>query len=257
MGNIAQRYNYLKKNIQNILQINIDNCTQEDNNSSFTTEVDISGVLDPFGDGSCVAYYPFSSDANDVSGVYNGIENNVTYKNIDGYDCVSFDVGYGSHIEIDNVLNIFETTNVAFSVNFYVNDTNTSKPIIASSYVEQKYGNRNILRTDNVYTYGGSYYSINSNIIPNKWTNMIVNIINDNAFFYLDGILIYTSNIVPLNDSGIRGYDYFAIGNDWYNITHNSFGTPNICIREMRFFNRPLTDIEIQNLYTNKMEVTI
>jgi len=195
------------------------------------------------------AYYSFDGDVKDYSGNgFDGIAKNITYVPGISGKAIFTNKSNQSYVEIDNIPKIFDESNKTFSC--WVANIKSCKVsnIITSSASQNKDGNRCSFSVKDISVYQGSNITFDS---PNddNWHHYCFTVGSDGTKVYIDGKLVASDSRTVINNSGTASYPYYSIGNHWYNIAHNSDGTPNLKIDEVYIFDRALTEDEIQKLY--------
>jgi len=197
-------------------------------------------ICDILDDKSCIAYYPFKEDANDKCGKYDGkIYGKIIFNNEAIFDGKSY-------IDITNVNNILN--NKKFAISFFVKKNEIPEKAEAILSIGDEQG-RNVLIIgfNEIFHYLESQ-NIKFNSELNKYNFYVLNFDNNKITFYLNNKLI-TKN----KDFGVifKPNQKIYIGAD-----KKDNGTPQLffkgSIKNLRFFNKNLTDIEIQKLYNLK-----
>ncbi len=216
-------------------------------NSVDTDTIDSTQTLDIFNDSSCVACYPFDSDANDLSGNYSG-----TWDGTEQYDTGK----YGQAAKFDGDSYIDNTSiNGMRSISFwfriedpsvvqYLCDFTNSKDNISLMIAIQ---DSKVLITNTISTSTKPLYTPNDGLVkPNIFYHLVVNVIDDDVFVYINNIISLQSgnsnNWTTVKGSGIK------IGSD-FNYGNNKLKG---LIDQVRIFNRALTEDEITKLYNEQ-----
>jgi len=253
MGNIAKNMNNYKKQLLSILEIP-EECNNS-NNEEKEKIIDWGQVTDIFGDGSCVAYFPFNNSYEDMLGVseaegFNGVEfvteedNNVYAKG---------GAEYNTHIKVYSLpINIFTSTNVAFSFFGKVFEAGKSAYFICSGSKPDLSGSPSVfIKSDYIGQYAMHALSFDRNY-------------NDgNVHFFVftvsDGVLkVYVDNVLSVSDNRKSihidvSYTYPSL--NIYSLLQNQYishygGNRSFAqISRFRVFNRGLTEDEVNELY--------
>jgi len=239
--------------------------------------ISVPNKLDILGDGSCIACYTFDDEtANDLSGDYNGTINGVTYENgkfgkaikssvsdrenhitfsESGIDCISnsdiFTVSFWAKIPSPSNYNYPNNSgftifgagtgynqancgNRARSVRFGYFDGNFSD----IGYFEQP--------DDGVPCGEGNQIFLNFGIKPDSIFHHFIIIKNGaNVKLYLDNVLVDETSDAFVNKTGMK---YVTALSKGFSTHSNALSSPGL-IDQVRIFNKPLTEEEVQKVY--------
>jgi len=207
-------------------------------------------VLDPFNDGSAIAYYPFNGDSVDLISANNGTDTNVTYATGVKGQCAS--ITGGGYIHTANRVPIPEE----FSVSLWFNKSVTHKGWIVSNRsakVESEtefqigfYSSEDHMFF-NIKTDDGWFTSHSTSILYNgsnkEWHYVTGVVKNNEVKIYVDGVLETTTEYTGTRN---KGAVFTGFGCLWA----NAFEFEGK-LDECHFFNRGLTDAEVLTLYQN------
>ena len=233
-------------------------------------------------DSGLVGYYPFIGNANDVTG--NG--NNGTLKDFNGFEMDSLVLpaltkdkfghsnsayyfnGVSDWIDVSHNPILFGMTinqgegapikQFSISIRFKTDTNSLYQTLVqsgdahASAYSAQLAINGDMslaLAWEFVNPPIGSnaYFTTAANtIVPGKWYDMVLNYSNSKCSLYLNGTPVAMQNTVANSDFTTAGFfDVLRIAGTWQTLPNWFFkGT----IDNIRFYNRELTDKEIQYL---------
>lgn len=220
-------------------------------------------VLDVFNDGSCIAFYTLDNTANDSSGNYNGTPSNLTYSAIDkklGTHAAIFN-GTSSTISVPSIRNSYP-----LAVSVWVTNTNGW----AATTTEGQYEIFNMSIGGNRLSLGFTYstgWNPQKGLTvmygnSNHWLGSYSSFNNDNlSFFHLvysipsyngaPSVYVNGNSVNMINQGGGHG------GSPGWNIGSNSTNGeywPGK-IDHLRFFNKGLTQSEVNTLYNNGVGV--
>ena len=204
--------------------------------------VDIVDAYDPFGDSSGVALYQLNGNANDVSGVNNGFSvTGITWGSPGVFgSSASFPGGTSAKIGIPDIINSHSTTISAWVKGSGIWFT-PQKEIYAP------------LTTDSTYTFywgNGDTRKDVSGLQDGNWHHLVVSVTASNTIdYYVDGEQV--AHIVSASNFP-QNYNYSDnwIGHFYHPNTPQSF---NGLIDQFRIFNRGLTPLEVEALYTEEL----
>jgi len=215
-----------------------------------------TNTLDIFGDGSCIACYPFDGNAKDLSGKYNGNENNVTYVEGKFGLAVFTNVNHTSHVKLRGIIPIFDQSNVTFSC--WVSNINGRRlDIIAGASNSNWNENRAEFATTHIgyYDRNWNYHLSYTPPSDSGWHHYCFVVSNSSITVYIDGKPMGVKEGVSRVNLASPCYgNVYCLGNNWYNIANNC-GIPKLKVDQVRIFNRALTEEEIQILYNEYEKV--
>lgn len=210
-----------------------------------------------------VGYWPFNSNANDESGNGNNGTNNGATLTDDRFgnsnSAYSFD-GISNFISVSNIA---IQGNTSRSTSFWLKTNSaTGGMVIATGSGTNQNGatyNLRILDEGFLSFMGGNFtsccYDINPttgiNLKDNNWHNCVVTYDSNTFRFYIDGILISTTNLAVATNGQ---FNYFGKSNDANTTTNSAFF--NGIIDDIGIWNRALTQEEITNLYNINQCIT-
>ena len=215
---------------------------------------DIVDAYDPFGDSSGVALYQLNGNANDVSGNYNGTPTSVTYG---GGVFGQAGVFNGSNSKIELPTNFFSFSSFTLSgwVNSSVNsDENALFDIVDSN----NYPNHTTVVVSAGGTGGNSARFLFRNYLGNQfnyepagdstvlgWRQYVMTYDGSTINCYINGSVVQSGNLSLTN----------PIGTIASNTLGESSGSRylNGSIDQARIFNRALTPLEVEALYTEEL----
>jgi hypothetical protein len=213
-----------------------------------------------------LAYYPFNGNANDESGnQLNGMVQNGAQLTTDRFGAANsafyFD-GINDNIIVTDQGQLSQPT---FTVAFYFNTEKTTTQIAVGKINES---------TGNAATYNfgvypepvfNPYFGVmdenlgcdvqvptnlvytlftNQPIITNRWYFMAATFENGKQYIYIDGVLVATANR-PFAHAKYCTETDFLIGSWWANDKYSFQGK----IDEVRYYNRALSQAEVQTLF--------
>ena len=188
-------------------------------------------------DNGCIINMPLASNSTNTKGVYSAVDTNVTYDN-------GAVLTGGSYITLPT-LNLYQMTEYTYSIFVKFNDLTGRSQIIS-----QDDENWNMLYKDGttLVCRSGGYAEI-QNIITStdKFYHIVVTQDSTTIKVYVDSILVKTFSKGPYIGSGV------VIGQDGY---LNS-GALNGTIKDVKFYNRILTEEEITLLYTKVKDFVV
>ncbi len=219
--------------------------------------IDTQDTLDVFGDGSCIALYRFNGDVTDLSGNYDGSDNGITYSA--GVFGDAAHVESGKYIQVPIPGSISSNT---WAVSFHINlidPQNDMRPVDTLD----EYGNNGLLirifydgsgfRFSAIKDVSESYVDISHNFL-NGWVHIVYMYDGTKASVYIDSINDNTKDIVKPGPIDFTKPCDVNIG------TKDSGGgckTPSNSsiyeIEQLRFFNRSLTQDEVDILLVEKV----
>ncbi len=201
-----------------------------------------------------VGYWPFNGNATDESG--SGNNGNVNGATLTGDRFGNSNSAY----VFDGISNFISVSNIAIQGNvsrstsfwFKTNSASGGMVIATGSGTNQNGATYNlrILNEGFLSFMGGNFtsccYDINptsgNNLKDNNWHNCVVTYDSNTFRFYIDGILIRTTNLVVSTNGQ---FNYFGKSNDANTINSAFF---NGIIDDIGIWNRVLTQQEITNL---------
>jgi len=219
---------------------------------------DIVDAYDPFGDSSGLALYQLNGNANDVSTNYNGNFINPNY--VTGvFGQAGFFDGTTSNVScVDLPDSLAEAIGVNdFTFSLWINPTAftyNGTGGIPISFVQPltAYLQLNTDGTINFFRYDGTGYGITSNIslTTNSWYHIVAyQSSTDGGRLYINGSLVGQDSF---NANLIAGGSYQSIIGGYVNFTYPNFWFQG-SIDQTRIFNRALTPLEVEALYTEEL----
>ena len=218
---------------------------------------DIVNTLDVFGDGSCIACYPFDGNAKDLSGKYNG-----TWHGNEQYDVGKY--GKAAKFDGSSYITIPEPLkSLPFSVSVWIKttqkatgSTNWANPTIMGFATSGAPSNDFGIEVKNGYIHIFSgfgvekYYTTSKFVSDNKWHLITVNFNTNKCEIYCDDEFV---DSFSQNSTQIANVPKWYIG-CMYNYDPHHIGIVSGSyyqglIDQVRIFNRALTEEEIQILY--------
>jgi len=232
---------------------------------SYPETINTVNVLDIFGDGSCIACYPFNGNANDLGGNYNGSwSGNEQYSSGKFGQAAKFDGTSGTGVIIPP-----PTTSFNFSISFWVKTSNAevgdldaTNTIIGldknAQYTNDfcvglAKGKLKVCVETN--TDGDKVFDTGKFIANNEWHLVVVNfnVAKDGSFdVFVDGVWVYSNSVTatPSMESYNWGIGCLAQDGSVYTGQNSTF---HGLIDQVRIFNKPLTEDEIKALYNEKL----
>lgn len=219
---------------------------------SKTASTDITSSTDPFNDGSLVAKYEFTNDANDTRNIHNG---NSTGISVDGK--------FGNGTSITNNQKITLPDSLDTSINwsnpwtysywFKTNDNTINDASVFSNY-KSKFIASGYTTSNGIQSYVNqapdTTLIISSGIIPliDTWYHVTHRYDGSNLNLYVNGVNVGTS----LSFNG----NYRSDAPDFFGFGYTS-KVSTTTIDQVEIYNRALTSDEINNLYilTNLLTV--
>jgi hypothetical protein len=204
-----------------------------------------------------LAYYPFSSNANDVSGNGNNGTVNGATLNTDRFGNTSnayyfSGINCQTNISANINTNTIDLTN-EYTVSFWVNKTSTgcqTQPRLMEFYsssigslnfnwdvVGNDYLMVETINSTGIYQSTSYYY----NNWVNNWINVSFSVKSNDAKLYINGVLV--SNFI------FSGLPRLASNVNFGRMNHPSYNTMNGLLDDIGIWNRALTQQEITNLY--------
>lgn len=208
-----------------------------------------NNIHDIFGDGSCVATYQLNGNANDLGGTYNGTVSSVIYEEGKFGQAAKGTNGY-----IDLGTTSLMPYNSSYTVSAWVKKQAGTRMYIASKEnAANKYSDSFFIESDNkinvnfpsgVVTTGISSSSINPITIFNDWIHIVLSVNRATSSFkvFMNGNEVPMSSNVALSPSYNSNLNVRLIGR--YDQYYSG------SIDQVRFFNRTLTQAEINTLYS-------
>ncbi|MFM2214079.1 MAG: hypothetical protein RL427_1342 [Bacteroidota bacterium] len=210
-----------------------------------------------------VGYWPFCGNANDESGNGNNGTNNGASLTADRFgnsnSAYSFD-GISNFISVSNIA---IQGNTSRSTSFWLKTNSaTGGMVIATGSGTNQNGatyNLRILDEGFLSFMGGNFTSCCYDINPttgidlkdNNWHNCVVTYDSNTFRFYIDGILISTTNLAVSTDGQ---FNYFGKSNDANTTINSAFF--NGIIDDIGIWNRVLTQEEITTLFNANQCIT-
>jgi len=218
------------------------------------SSVDVSdflNTLDIFGDGSCIACYPFNGNANDLGGNYNG-----TWSGTEQYDigkfgqCAKFDGN--SYVDLGNILNdVFASNN--FTVSVWWNFSQLTDDYGYSSMLIDKWHSSGY--SDNAFVLYPHRFQAGNNVYAETDKNQL----SLNTWHLTVGVMkpdgtieLYIDGKKVAENTGAECYttDYHLVIGGF--TTNNYYYVKNGLIDQVRIFNRDLTQEEVRILYNGE-----
>jgi PKD repeat protein len=197
-----------------------------------------------------VAHYPFNGNANDISGNnYNAVSVNATLTNdrLGNENSAYYFNGVNNAIDLGNILNDVFTTNT-FSINMWFNaesyesTTGYTSMLINKWYTAGQPNNSFYLTLPNLrlITQGNINPQSAENPVLGIWNMVTISMSNRVASVYLNGQLVSVSSNHNCNSTTYA----LIIG-----CLHNGAYGYKGAIDEVRIYNRPLNQTDINDLY--------
>ncbi len=212
------------------------------------TEDNVFNVLDPLGDGSAIAYYPFDGDSTDMISANNGTDTGTAYEAGIIDQCLSLD-GTG-YVHTDHRVPLPED----FSVSLWVNKSvkhdgwiveNRSANVEAESEFQIGFYNTanhlffNIKTEDDWFTAEATSIPYDGN--ENEWFYVTGAVSNNEVKVYVNGVL---ENTTPYTGTRNKGATFTGFGCLWTS-NYKFKGKMEKC----HFFNKGLTDEDVSYLH--------
>lgn len=207
-----------------------------------------------------VAYYPFSGDANDIS----GNDNNPSFVNAslttdrfgNPNSAYSFD---GTTQYIKGSCAYFPTGSRTISLWFKVNDLSKRSGLFGyggGSCGASMWAAINLCTHPGAFTTQGhceihNCSTTNSYPVANSWNNWIITSGNNQTKFYLNGILIETFNNVDYNGTNVSGRDFGfgAIPGEYVPYTDACINYLDGALDDIVIYSTVLSDAQVFDLY--------
>jgi len=208
---------------------------------------DIVNTLDVFGDGSCIACYPFDGNAKDLSGKYNG-----TWHGNEQYDVGRFGKAAkfdgSSCVEINNKPNVTDEITISMWIKpthdgtkntcvFHLVNTN------ATTVSEENMFNFWFSSDVAIRVNHNKYILQEYDIVKNKWNHYIL-VVSDKTKVYYNGNLIKIIDEIP----DLSKFQKIYFGADWDKDNPYTDYFEGL-IDQVRIFNRALIEDEVKFLY--------
>jgi len=215
-------------------------------------------TFDIFGDGSCIAWYRFNGNVLDEgNNGHDGIATSVTYL-VDGVlnsQCIHFD-GVDSVVELDDFLH-GQNSRTEFSVSMHIRPLDTTNNYAYSiqgrfanngdnySYISQ--AGQKFRYTEG--TWGGTYKYIDSDntYTINQWYHIVATRSSSGIMrLYVDKVLQSSTNTA--NNITYSQY-HTTFGGTTNSNNSNTYANIKVDIDEVRYFDKELTQSEVERLY--------
>lgn len=223
-----------------------------------------------------VAYYPFNGNANDASGNNNhGVQmyGSATFESGLNGQCAKFGGYYNpGHIKVANSPSLQVTTGMSISLWFRLDDPGGMNGyggydpygggcVFAKSHDRSGYLSKTGTNSQNVFGIGfdNNYFGSNnfsvagtvSGYTLKTWKHVVFIISTTSAKCYIDGQLRNSVNINNFSFAVANGQDlYFGKFSDsWYPV--------NGALDEVKIYNRPISENEVQLLYNQVAHITL
>ena len=213
-------------------------------------------TFDIFGDGSCIAWYRFNGNTDDEGGNYNGTSTNITYLN-DGVlssQCIHFN-GTNGIVELNEFLHGVNSR-TEFSVSLHVRPLNSDAKYAYS--IQGQFNNTNnkysYISQDGKFKYtegvwGSTYVTIKSDddYTTGQWYHLVITrSANRDMKMYVNKVLQTQTAIAP--DITYSTYPTTLGGTTDAN-NNNSYANISVDLDEVRYFDKELTQSEVERLY--------
>lgn len=212
-------------------------------------ELNLTDIAGP--DGGLIAYFPFNGNSNDGSGNGNNGTASTTGLNVVANRFGKTNSAYefdGGYITIPS----FGTSNTNFTISAWVYQDSNLGTVLGDRTILAKAGSGReyVMKLQNQYAnahfYTNTYFHTTSDITmpTDAWFNYILKVEGTTWKLYKDGVLIKTVSHASSNPWGTNNVVIGAL-------TGTGTESFNGKIDDILFYNRALTDIEIQGIANN------